>query len=236
MAKGAQFSQLYTDLRAELRRSSSVAVGVEDLATLKRTINHVYRTLYIDYEWPHLRKVFPKIELAAGQRYYDFPADLDNDLLEAAVVWNGNIAEEIRVGIGFDEYSFLDPDEDDRQDPVQAIDFRFTGTATQIEVWPLPATNNYSIQFRGYILLPKLVEDSDKCWLDDELVVLFAAAELLKGTKAEDADSKLLIAQGYLQRLKARSKGPAKRVSMGLGSSERRQGYSGVSINIKSSS
>ena len=233
MAKGAQFSQLYTDLRAELRRSTSVAVGVEDLATLKRTINHVYRTLYIDYEWPHMRKVFPKIPLAAGQRYYDFPADLDNDLLEGAVVWNGNTTREVRVGIGFDEYGYLDPDEDERQDPVQAIDFRFTGTATQIEVWPLPATSDYSIQLRGYVELPKLVNDSDKCWLDDELVVLFAAAELLKGSKAEDADSKLLIAQGYLQRLKARSKGPAKRVSMGLGSSGRGSGYEGVSINIK---
>lgn len=232
MAKGAQFLQLYTDLRAELRRSTSVAVGSDDLDVLKRTINHVYRTLYIDFEWPHMRKVFPKITLNAGQRYYDFPADLDNELLQKAVVWNGNVNDEVRVGIGSDEYSFLDSDEDERQDPVQSIDFRFTGTSVQLEVWPIPASSDNKLQLSGYVLLPKLVNDSDKCWLDDELIVLFAAAELLKGTKAEDADSKLLIAQGYLQRLKARSKGPAKRVSMGLGSSGS-LGFQGVSINIK---
>jgi hypothetical protein len=232
MAKGAQFLQLYTDLRAELRRSTSVAVGSDDLDVLKRTINHVYRTLYIDFEWPHMRKVFPKITLNAGQRYYDFPADLDNDLLEKAVVWNGNVKTDLQVGIGFDEYGYLDSDEDERQDPIQAIDFRFTGTSIQLEVWPIPASSDNKLQLKGYLLLDRLVNDIDKCWLDDELVVLFAAAELLKGTKAEDADSKLLIAQGYLQRLKARSKGPAKHFSMGLGS-QSNSGYQGVSINIK---
>lgn len=235
MAVGTQFLTLYTDLRAEVRRSTTVSVGVDDLANLKRVVNHVYRTLYTDHEWPHLRKVFTKIPMAAGQRYYDFPADLEPDRVTEAVAWSNNIAYPIERGIGFDEYGVLDPELNERQDPPQCWDNRFTGTSTQIEIWPLPATAYHSIQFKGYIKLGKLVNDTDKCWLDDELVLLFSAAEVLKADDADDADSKLQLAQGYLQRLKANSKGAGKRYQLGLGSSPSRLPIN-ATINIKPSS
>jgi hypothetical protein len=234
MAVGTQFLSIYTDLRAEVRRSTSVSVGVDDLDNLKRVINHVYRTLYIDHEWPHLRKVYSKIQMAAGQRYYDFPADLEPDRVTEAVVWSNNVSFPIPRGIGFEEYGVLDPDEDERQDPPQCWDNRFTGTSTQIEIWPLPASADHSIQLKGYIKLGKLVNDTDKCWLDDELVLLFSAAEVLKAEKADDADSKLQLAQGYLQRLKANSKGAGKRYAIGLGNSSPRSPIN-ATINIKPS-
>lgn len=233
MAVGTTFLTLRTDLRAEVRRSTTVSVGVDDVANLNRVLNHVYRTLYMDHEWPHLRKVYTKIPMAAGQRYYDFPTDLEPDRVTEAVCWSSNVAYEVRRGISFEEYGVLDPDEDERQDPVLAWDNRFTGTKTQIEVWPIPASADHSLQFKGYIKLDKLVNDADKCWLDDELVLLFSAAEVLKADDADDADSKLQLAQGYLQRLKANSKGAGKRYSIGLGHAGSMQSYPGATVNIK---
>ena len=47
--------------------------------------------------------------------------------------------------------------------------------------------------------------DSDRADLDDQLIVLFAAGELLQRQKAGDAKDKLLQAAAHYQRLKARN-------------------------------
>src|SRR5690606_40887273 len=57
-----QFSQLVTDLRAELERASEPAIAVADSATLRQKINRVYETLYAGYDWPHLERVFDAID------------------------------------------------------------------------------------------------------------------------------------------------------------------------------
>lgn len=237
MAIGRQFLSLITDLRAEVRRSTSVSVGVDDLDNLKRVLNHVYRSLVVDHEWPHLRVVAAKIQMAAGQRYYDVPTELEFDGITSAVVWDGTETYDIERGIDLADYGVLDPEEDEREDPIRKFDLRFNGTAVVVEVWPIPNSDDCALQFKGNRALDKLVNDTDKCWLDDELVLSFAAAEILAAVKAEDAESKLRLAQGYLQRLKARSKGVGKRYSMGLGSAtDTSRPQFGAQVNIKASS
>lgn len=233
MAIGTQFLSLYTDLRAEVRRSSSVAVGSDDLPYLKRVINHVYRALTVDYEWAHLRVAPAKIEMAAGQQVYDFPDELDFDGVTEAVCWYGGANTPIEQGISLADYSVLDPSADERQDPVLKYDMRFSGSAVQFEVWPLPATNSsIYVQFKGNYKLSRLVNDTDKCWIDDELVLLFSKAEILKSDDADDADAALNLAQDYLRRLKVRAKANSKRFQLGLGDNGGRNITQGVSINV----
>lgn len=237
MAVGTQFLPIYTDLRAEVRRSTSVSVGVDDLPYLKRVVNHVYRALTVDYEWAHLRVVPDRIVMAAGQRLYDFPTELDFDGITTAVCWTGGTNVPIEQGIGFDEYGAIDSEGDNRQDPVQRYDLRFSGSNVQFEVWPMPATANTSVQFKGNQKLARLVNDTDKIWIDDELVLLFSAAEVLKADDAKDADAKLQLAQDYLRRLKVRAKATGQRYAIGLGSGAgARDVTSGVQINITPSS
>lgn len=233
MALGTQFLSLITRTRAEVRRSITTSTGVDDLDNIKRVINHVYRSLTIDYEWPHLRTVPVKITMAAGQQYYNVPSTLEYDGITEAVCWSGTENFPIDRGIDINDYALFNPADDERQDPVTKWDLVFTGATVQIEVWPLPATADCSIQFRGPYKLASLVNDSDLCWLDDELVVLFAAAEILAGVKAEDAESKLKLAQGYLLRLKGRVKATSKRYTVGLGSVDAGRSITqGVSVNV----
>lgn len=223
MAIGTQFSSLVIDLRAETRRSSEVSVGVDDNDNLKRSINGVYRTLAVQHTWPHLRKAFDKIPLAAGQRFYDLPAGFDQDRVTEAVAWLGSLNMPIKKGIDLDGYSFLDPATDQRSDPVLAWDTAYDPTSghIQIEFWPIPASASYFVQFVGQWTPPRLVNDSDTCLLDDELVLLFAAARQLKAQGAKDADVKLQEAQAYLLKLEQRPKANAAPVQMGLGLNRR---------------
>lgn len=203
MARGTQFSVLVSRLRSELKRSNDVAVGVDDVPSLKETLNHVYSILYLQRDWSHLRKLFSK-PLTAGTRYYNLPSGLNTERIEVAAVYWGNLPTEIHRGIGFSEYAAFDSDEDERSDPVQKYDIRWTGT-TQIEVWPIPATNDQTLKFIGIQDAPRLVNDTDQCLLDDTLVVLAAAAELIRD--GEEKKIKQALANQHLNMLTARQRG-----------------------------
>ena len=61
-----------------------------------------------------------------------------------------------------------------------------------------------SIKVTGIKNLSNLVADSDTADLDDQLIVLYAAAEVLTRQKQSDANNKLGQAQAHYARLKAR--------------------------------
>ena len=184
MARGTQLLQLVTMLRDETGRANSVAVGVDDVPALKQALRRWQATLYDKHDWDHLRTVFDRIPLQAGQRYYDFPATLNFDRIEDAAFWHSGIAEPADRGVGFNQYTVYDSESDVRADPPLKWDIRHTGTREQIEVWPVPASNNYELQFVGIRKLGDLIENSDTADLDDHMIVLFAASELLpKGSE-----------------------------------------------------
>lgn len=197
MARGTQFLQLVTQLRAELGRSTSPALGVADLPTLHQALNRGYGTLY-KKDWQHLRREFAKITLSAGQRYYDPPALLDLDRVEKVVVWWNAEPYPLCKGIGFEQYAAYDSTIDERNSPAGNWDVRFTGTTDQIEIWPVPADNQQTLQFIGKTKFTRLVNDIDVCLLDDDLVVLHAAARLAASRKTNEAglfaeDAKMLL-------------------------------------------
>ena len=203
MPRGTQFSVLQSRLRSELQRSNSVAVGVDDLPSLKETLNHQYNLLYLSRDWAHLRKVFSKT-LSAGTRYYDPPTGLNTERVEQVAVEWSNHPYDVLMGIGFDEYAQFDSDSDERSDPVRKWDVRWTGT-TQIEVWPLPTAEDQTLRLRGIQDAPRLVNDTDPCLLDDNVVVLHAAAELVKDENEKKI--KLALADKFLAILTSRQRG-----------------------------
>lgn len=214
-----QFAQLISDVRAELERSSDPAVGVSDLATLKQKINRTYETLYCDYDWPHLNQLFDKIPLNPGQRYYDFPEEMDYDRLERVVVWYNGRPYEIQRGIDFEQYALFDSESDERSDPVQRWDIRFVDTLEMVEVWPIPAASTAQhLQFKGTRKFEKLVNDADLCLLDDNLVVTFTAAGLAPA-KSPYKSELLAAGQTILSKLRGRSQAGSGRIKLGAGES-----------------
>lgn len=184
MARGTQLLQLVTMLRDESGRNDSVAVGVDETATLKQILRRTQNTLYERHTWEHLRTLFDRIPLQAGERYYDFPDTLNFDRVEEVAVWDGSLPRPVTRGISFREYAIYDSEHDVRADPALRWDVRWTGDKEQIEIWPVPASNNLSLQFLGIRKCRPLIANSDVCDLDDHLIVLSAAAELMpKGSE-----------------------------------------------------
>jgi hypothetical protein len=208
-------------VRAELGRSADPAVGVSDLTQLKRVIARSYETAYQNYDWPHLTVYADRIPLSAGQRFYDFPDNMDYDDIEKVVVWWNNLPVAIDRGIGFEEYATFDSENDATSDPVQRWDVRYTSTHEQMEVWPIPAAAGQSIQLVGQAKFVPLVNDDDLCRIDDHIVVLAAAIELTPAKERGALQAKLAAAQGRLSRLRSRSKAASGSIRVGLGSTDR---------------
>lgn len=216
-----QFGQLITDLRAELSKSTDPAVGVSDLPTLKRVLSRTYETLYQDFDWPHLKQVFAKIPLSAEQRYYDFPEDCDYDDIENIVVWWNSQPMGITRGIGFEQYAEYDSEAGATSDPVIRWDVRSTSTHEHMEVWPVPSSDQQAIQIEGQVKFRPLVDDDDLCRIDDHIVVLAAAVELVPSKERQAAQAKLAAAQARIMRTRARSQTNQPSIRMGLGRSNK---------------
>lgn len=222
MAKGATLAELISDLRDELRRANSPSASPDDTASLRRTINHVRTLVFYDNDWPFLNRQFDPIALSAGQRYYDFPEGLDPDrVMDARVGWSG-LDEKIDRGITYDDYNAWDPAKNERTSPIMKWDVRYVGGAMQIEVWPLPDGSAQTLKFYGTQAVPPLVNDTDRCPLESEVTVLYAAAELLPKDSA-DKEAKLALAKELLRLARVRGNSSGNKVyRMGLGTSDER--------------
>lgn len=211
---GRQLIQLATDLRAEIGESLSPAQGVDRQPVLKYYLRRVQEMLYDGYDWPHLR-MRPEVKLQAGGRYYDFPDDFNFTNVEDVWLWgpSGGRPYSIERGIGQEQFTVYRPGQ--RTDPVQRWDMLWTGTETQIEVWPVPNVDGYILQFVGKRNLRPLIADSDLADLDDIMIVLFAAAELMVKKHETQARAKQSLAQDRLHRMRGRLQGGSKPIQLG---------------------
>ena len=218
MARGKQLLSLIAQLRAETGRTQNVAVGVNEVENLKVVLARVQETLYEDHQWEHMN-VERTITLAAGTRYYDLPSDLNFDRIMEMKLRYNTVYVELERGIGFDEYSVFDSNAStpERSWPTQNWDVRFTGTTEQLEYWPIPNQAG-TAYIRGTKVLGDLIQEEDTADLDDRLIVLFAAAEILSRQKSNDAKVKLGMAEKRLSQLMKNAVGPTKPVQIGLGS------------------
>lgn len=222
MARGKQLLSLIAQLRAETGRSQNVAVGTDEVENLKVLLQRTQETLYEEYEWPHMM-VQKTITLAAGTRYYDFPTGLNFDRIQDVKLKYNNVYVELERGIEFEDYSIYDSNASpvERSFPTLKWDIRDTGSGEQIEVWPVPS-QAATIYMFGTKNLGDLIQEADTADLDDRLIVLFAAAELLARQKSNDAKIKLSQAEKRLMTLKRNSQADTPPVQVGLGRQNKR--------------
>ncbi len=204
MARGTTLENLILMFRAETKQSLSAAQGLNTVDAVKFSLRRVQEQLYGDFDWPHLRVTRDEV-LQAGQRYYSFPADLNFDRIESVVYQEFGVTRrwrEVSYGIGPVEYNSYDSDADERSDPVR----RWSAyEGDQYEVWPLPAVNGGTLRFTGIKALPPLTDPQDVAALDDNMIVMFAAADWLEANKSPHAATKRRDAQAQYMRMRGNS-------------------------------
>lgn len=231
MARKTQLTSLVAQLRAETNRSQNVNIGVGELDNLKELLRRNQELLYEEHDWPHM-EVERSISLAAGQRYYDFPSDLDYERIEEIAFKYAGAYVDLTRGISLKDYSKFDSNAatPERSSPAVKWDIRHTGTTEQFEIWPIPNEAG-TVYLRGIKTLNPLVDETDRAELDDRLIVLFSAAELLARSNSGDAKAKAEQANKRMDKLKMTSMTQARTVRMGLGD-DRGQRNKGTTVVV----
>lgn len=201
MARGTALSALVTMLRRELGHTSDSGVtGISKDDQFKQVLRRWQEMLYDENDWPFMFRRQDK-PIVAGSRFYDLPSDINFDgVVRCWHKWSSNWIP-LEYGISVADYNADDPDDNERNDPVEKWQIVETGSGPQVEIWPLPASAG-TLRFEGKASLGSLVADTDTADLDDILIVLHAAAELRAGN--EDAKIKGAAAERRLAMLKAR--------------------------------
>lgn len=222
MSRNVTLNELTEQVRAECRLSTNTSRGLDDLSNIQQMIRRVQETLYDDFDWPFMRiaKTEATKTLAAGQRYYDFPTNMNME--RAFSLWSNSssVWGKLEQGISLADYSAQDSDEDDRSDPALKWDII---SETQFEIWPMPASNGGLVRFDGLKKLTPLIDVNARADLDDRLIVLFVAAEILAANKQPDAQVKMENAQKRLNTLRGRLSSQ-KRLFMGGAGEDSRTG------------
>jgi len=197
MPTGVQLSQMISDLRSELGHSVNVAHGVNTKGNMAYMVRRTQEVLYEEHDWPFLL-VDRDVTAFAGQFLYNYPNDMPFEVINAVWWKEGSLLTAMDYGVTIDDFNLYDTAADERSNPVQK--WRHRPDEGQLEIWPRPSLNG-TIRFRGSAPLRALVDDSDTCTLDSNLIILHTAAELLARQKSEDAPLKAELARKHLTKL-----------------------------------
>lgn len=197
MATGTTLLNLRKMLRGEIfgPESEDQAKGIKH--SHNTILNRVQEWLYDDFDWPQLI-VREDVAMVAGTNLYTIPSNISIESVLSIHTKYAGAWCELDPGVPLECYAEFDSDEDERYTPAR----RYRQyDATRIEIWPIPSTagvvatkENY-IRIEGVTNYSPLSDDTDTAILDDQVIVLYAAAEILARKKDADAQNKLAMAR-----------------------------------------
>lgn len=207
----------------------SLTVGTQSDSLYKQLLSDKQQWLVGEFDFPFLKCRWNK-NVVAGDRYLTFPttditgATVSLKLerpLKAYTFWTA-VWMELEYGIDeIDEMNSLNPDTNlpnRAQQPLDPIKrWQWSGAdSTKFEIWPIPVTAQI-VRFVGQRELAALSADTDKAELDDQLIVLSLAVDLLSKRKSADAQARLSEAAMRLRVLRASYATRSREVVLGGG-------------------
>lgn len=202
MPTGTQLVQLRKMLNCEAGQEMDETISPATVAINNQLLNNQQSFLVNQHSFL-LGKTVVNLQATVGQQYYVVPAGIDFDRLEQPTFTNvNNFRYRIGYGIGQEEYNLFRSDLGVRASPVMRWQFVNVNGVLQIELWPIPSVPQ-TIIFTGTLPLTQMVNDTDTCVIDDLILVLFTAAELLARHGSGDFQAKAAKAKAALDSLKS---------------------------------
>jgi len=212
--RNVPLADLIVRLKAEIGAALDDGTASDDL--FAQVLENKQRWFAATYTWPFLRKQW---DVTASGRYTTVPsadvrsetAELDVDMPHMAKVKYGDVWKDLTYGIGFEELSVWDSDSGDTADPILNYQFMEYQKVLQVEVWPVPQTEQ-TVRIWGQRKLYNLEDGAD---LDDMLLIYSCAAEFLARFDQKDAQLKAQLANNRLAQLMQRNPQPQRSVVFG---------------------
>ncbi len=202
MPVGTTLVTLRTMLNAECGEEMDETISPARVAINNQLLNN--QQAFLDNQHAYLRgKVRVSLAAVAGTQYYALPAGIDFDRLNKPEFTNlANFRYRIAFGIGQEEYNIYRSDLGVMGSPIMKWDLVNIAGVLKIELWPIPSVAQ-TIELAGLLPLTQMVNNSDTCVIDDLVLVLFTAAEILARKGSGDMAAKAAKAKAALDSLRA---------------------------------
>lgn len=187
--RGTSLADILLRLKAELNDSLNNTSTNQRYTSLLGAKQNFYSG---SYDWDFLNSRID-VQTVAGQDTYDLPDTLNIQRpVELTVFWN-NRFQPVLSGIGPVEYNYLNPEQGKQQDPVQRWEeFGYragvppTVAVAQFQIWPKPTIPS-TLRFWAQRKPNPLKANTDRCDLDDDLLVYSVAADELARLEQKNA-------------------------------------------------
>lgn len=223
MARGTTLADLRVMLRAEIGQTLDTAAATQADNNLNMLLSTKQKWLASSFQWPFLEHRWDLV-VPALTRYIALPttantpgnstSQINFEHEVKAEVFFNNLYQDLQYGIGAAEYNIRNPDLQKYNDPIRNWRWATSNTDTsamQIEVWPVPVTQS-TIRFTAQRVTNTLFDtasnkatnDARKADLDDLLLVLMVAADILASEGAPAANLKAALARERLSQLRSK--------------------------------
>jgi hypothetical protein len=209
MDVGSTLDELIEGVQLEVGHSTAPGVGQNFRETIAAAIRKEYRRLHADFDWPHLLE-WGTANVAAGAKLIDLPDGVE--LAQLSGIYHklpNGFWRPVQRTLNVLDYNEVDSDAGARRDPV----CKWRAVGEQVEIWPLPTTAG-QLRFVYKSKRAPLAVAADTCDLDEELVVLFASANLLFRAGKDHAGLVLQRGRNRYETLRQRLQTGANRLSL----------------------
>jgi len=205
MARGNTLTNVLAMVKAELAYSLTSGVATAQDQELYSLIDGKQQWLAGEYDWPFLHT---SADVTASSRYATLPTTIDYARLFNVWVFWSNYWKPLEYGIDEIQYNALSSGDVVAavpRDPIMRWSYKSDGAS--FEVWPVPVTSQ-TVRFTGVRTLTTLksggvYSGAATLDLDDQMIVLFVAAEKLARIKPEQAKLKLDLANQRIRTMRA---------------------------------
>jgi hypothetical protein len=202
MPIGTALSVLRQMLNAEAGEEMDEAISPARVSVNNQLLNNMQSFLVTQHAYL-LGKTRVEVAAVVGQQYYTLPAGIDFDRVEEPEFINvKNFRYRLGFGIGQEEYNIFRSDLGVRASPVMRWDLVNNSGVLQIELWPIPSVAQ-TLMLAGTLPLTLMSANEDTCVVDDLVLILFTAAQLVAKHQGGDASAILAKAQAALQSIRA---------------------------------
>lgn len=192
MARGSTLAQVRLMVKGEVGDVLTAGINAQTDGLINRRIVQMQVWLSNEYKWPFMFGSFD-VTVPAGQRFVTAPA-LNFDQMPMVATKYSTLWSPVSYGIGPREYNIFDSESQVvPADPILrwkeymgAPPSSSNPADMQIEVWPVPATQQ-TLRFEGQRALQiapttTTLTDTMKLDLDDLMLAYYVAAQMQVGT------------------------------------------------------
>lgn len=184
--------EIRADIQTRLGFGMAGQAGIVNSGLIDSMIQSAQRQLYEQFDWLHLRGVEER-STGASQQFYDYPLDCNVERIQSiTAIWSGNHIP-LKEGIDHADRTWNPggaPQKYERRE--------------QLELWPIPATTDYTLRIEYIKTLSRFTESSDRASLPDEIVFLHALSNAKAHYRQPDAQTYASQLDALLVKVKQR--------------------------------